>query len=78
MTPKATSQERSRNLPGARPRSDNKPRSDDKPRIDKARETQQAISEDVGETEDRDRDLAHGEGGAIDLPTRPGDLSKDD
>ena len=33
---------------------------------------------DADETEDRDRDLVHGEGGTIDLPTRPGDLSKDD
>ncbi|WP_256466860.1 hypothetical protein [Bradyrhizobium sp. 149] len=39
---------------------------------------QEAIIEDTGETEDRGRDLVRGEGGAIDLPTRPGDLSKDD
>ncbi|MEY9362305.1 hypothetical protein ABH994_005026 [Bradyrhizobium yuanmingense] len=27
---------------------------------------------------DDGRDLAHGEGGSIDLPTQPGDLAKDD
>lgn len=78
MTPKATSQERSRNLPGAKPRSGNKPRSSDRPRIDKARETQHVIIEDASETEDRDRDLVHGDGGTIDLPSKPGDLSKDE
>ena len=56
----------SRDLPGA------------KPRIDKERNTQGAIIEDAGETVDRDRDLVHGDGGTIDLPTKPGDLSKDD
>lgn len=49
-----------------------------KPRIDKERETQEAIIEDAGETEDNGRDLVHGDGGTIDLPTKPGDLSKDD
>ncbi|MEZ2146466.1 hypothetical protein AAE026_29890 [Bradyrhizobium sp. DN5] len=78
MTLKATSPKTSRNLPGAKPRSDNRPHSDNKPRIDKARDTQQAIIEDSGETEDGDRDLVHGDGGTIDLPTKPGDLSKDD
>ena len=72
MTLKTTSQEASRNLPGG------KPRSDSKPRIDKARDTQEAIIQDAGETEDRDRDLVHGDGGTLDLPTKPGDLSKDD
>lgn len=56
----------SRDLPGPQPR------------IDKARETQEAIIEDAGETEDNGRDLVHGDGGTIDLPTKPGDLSKDD
>ncbi|MBR0822347.1 hypothetical protein [Bradyrhizobium liaoningense] len=59
-------QKTSRNLP--RP----------KPRIDKERDTQEAIIEDASETDDRDRDLVHGDGGTIDLPTKPGDLSKDD
>ncbi|WP_441237516.1 hypothetical protein [Bradyrhizobium sp. 930_D9_N1_4] len=56
----------SRNIPGP------------KPRIDKERDTQEAISEDAGETEDSGRDLLHGDGGTIDLPTKPGDMSKDD
>ena len=49
-----------------------------KPHIDKERDTQEAIVEDAGETEDNNRDLVHGEGGTIVVPTRPGDLSKDD
>ena len=49
-----------------------------KPHTDKAREMHEAIVEDAGATEDRGRDLAQGEGGTIDLPTKPGDLSKDD
>ncbi|PWE81707.1 hypothetical protein XF30_12795 [Bradyrhizobium sp. SUTN9-2] len=49
-----------------------------KPRIDKERATQQAIVEDADATADDGRDLAHGEGGTIDLPTQPGDLAKDD
>jgi hypothetical protein len=56
----------SRDLPGQKPRIDGEP------------DTQEAIISDADETEDRDRDLVHGEGGTIDLPTRPGDLSKDD
>ncbi|MET4277654.1 MULTISPECIES: hypothetical protein [unclassified Bradyrhizobium] len=66
MTLKTNSQNTSRNLPLR------------KPRIDKDRDTQETIVEDAGVTEDSDRDLVHGEGGTIDLPTRPGDLSKDD
>jgi hypothetical protein len=66
MTQKTTSQQRSRNLPGARPRSD------------KARERQGAIVEEPGESADGGRDLARGEGGTVDLPGKPGDLSKDD
>lgn len=65
MTP-VTSPKTSRDLAGP------------KPRIDKERETQEAIIEDAGETEDHGRDLVHGDGGTIDLPTKPGDLSKDD
>lgn len=49
-----------------------------KPRKDKDRDRQEAVIEDAGETEDNSRDLVHGDGGTIDLPTRPGDLSKDD
>ena len=53
-----------RDLPGA------------KPRKDTARETQDAIIENIDATDDRD--LAHGEGGTIDLPRTPRDLSQDD
>lgn len=63
---KTTSPRTSRDLP------------EPKPRIDKDRDTQEAIIEDAGETEDNGRDLVHGDGGAIDLPTKPGELSKDD
>ena len=52
-----------------------KPSGEIKPRIDKAREMQESIIEESAES---DRDLVQGEGGAIDLPTKPGDLSKDD
>lgn len=48
------------------------------PRVDKHRDRQDAMIEDAGETGDTGRDLAHGDGGTIDLPTKPGDLSKDD
>ncbi|MCA1429530.1 hypothetical protein I6F29_26980 [Bradyrhizobium sp. NBAIM16] len=64
-TPPGTSQdETSRNRPGS------------KPSIDKEHSTQ--IVEGAAATEDDGRDLAHGEGGSIDLPTQPGDLAKDD
>ncbi|MCK1722526.1 hypothetical protein [Bradyrhizobium sp. 141] len=66
MTPKTTLQQTPRRLPG------------DKPRREKKRDMQDPIIEDSGETGDRDRDLEHGEGGAISLPEKPGDLSKDD
>ncbi|MBR0704408.1 hypothetical protein JQ599_31200 [Bradyrhizobium diazoefficiens] len=72
MTSKATSQQTSRNMAGAGPRSDGKPR------LDKARDLQEAIIEDAGEPADSGRDLVHGDGGTIELPTRPGDFSKDD
>ncbi|MDF0583884.1 hypothetical protein [Bradyrhizobium yuanmingense] len=49
-----------------------------KPRIEAERATQHAIAEDADATADDGRDLAHGEGGSIDLPTKPGDMSKDD
>jgi hypothetical protein len=42
-----------------------------RPRIDDERA-------DADVTADHGRDLAHGEGGTIDLPTKPGDVSKDD
>ncbi|WP_164718370.1 hypothetical protein [Bradyrhizobium sp. LVM 105] len=52
------------------PRTDRKPRS--KPIPD------QAIIDEPGVSADGGRDLARGEGGTIDLPAGPGDLSKDD
>ncbi|HXH43570.1 MAG TPA: hypothetical protein VNK51_06965 [Bradyrhizobium sp.] len=45
-----------------------------KPSIDEERPTQQVIVEEA----DNGRDLAHGEGGSIGLPTQSGDLAKDD
>ena len=66
MIPQTTSSTTSRKIPGPTPR------------IDKARARQEAIIEDAGETEDKDRDLVNGDGGTIDIPTKPGDLSKDD
>lgn len=49
-----------------------------RPKPHKDRDRQEAVIEDAGETEDNSRDLVHGDGGTIDLPTKPGDLSKDD
>lgn len=71
MTSRPQAPRTSRDLPGAKP-------GIDKARIDKAGETQEAAIADAGETEDDTRDLVHGEGGTIDVPARPGDLSKDD
>ena len=61
-----------------KPRNEKSPRNEDKQRIDEERPLHEAIIEDAGETGDGGRDLAHGDGGTIDLPARPGDLSKDD
>ena len=47
------------------------------PRKDEARETGKAIIEDADKTGGRDRDLEHGDGGTLGLPTRPGDLDRD-
>ena len=68
---KTTSIDTSRDLPEARPRSAGKPH------VDK-RGTQEAIVENTAETGDGGRDLVQGEGGTIELPTKPGDLTKDD
>jgi hypothetical protein len=56
----------SRNMPGAEPRKNSE------------RDTQETIIEDADKTEDNDRDLVHGDGGTLDMPTKPGDLSRDD
>ncbi|PDT88171.1 hypothetical protein CO669_21305 [Bradyrhizobium sp. Y36] len=60
------------------PGSGTSPRNEDAPRIEEAPPLHEAIIEDADETGDRDRDLVHGDGGSIDLPSKPGDLSKDD
>ncbi|MGC2082842.1 MAG: hypothetical protein WA702_05700 [Bradyrhizobium sp.] len=39
---------------------------------------QQAIIEDADKSDGRDRDLEHGEGGTLGLPSKPGDISQDD
>lgn len=65
-SPKTSSPRTSRDLPAP------------KQSIDKERDTQEAIVEDAGETEDRGRDLVHGDGGTIDVPSKAGDVSKDD
>ncbi|WP_375159387.1 hypothetical protein [Bradyrhizobium sp. RDT46] len=62
----------------ANPRGETKPRSEVEPRRDKERAPDRPVIGESGESADGGRDLARGEGGAIDLPARPGDLSKDD
>lgn len=47
-------------------------------REDTARDTRDAAVATADKTGVDDRDLVHGEGGTIDLPTRPGDLARDD
>jgi hypothetical protein len=54
----------SRDLPGTRPHKDEE------------RDTQVAIINDADKTDGKDRDLVHGDGGTIDLPVKPGDMSK--
>jgi hypothetical protein len=53
-------------------------RRDPSQRKDGAGDMQQAIIEDADKTEGRDRDLEHGEGGTLGLPSKPGELSQDD
>lgn len=48
------------------------------PRKDKKRELEEARIADAPETGDEDRDLVHGEGGTIEIPAKPSDISKDD
>lgn len=47
-------------------------------KIDKERELRKAIIEDAPKNDGDDRDLVHGEGGTLGLPTKPDDLSHDD
>jgi hypothetical protein len=44
-----------------------------KPREDTERETREAIVKDADKTDGADRDLVHGDGGTIDLPSKPAD-----
>jgi hypothetical protein len=48
------------------------------PRKHEEGQTQQAIVEGADEDDGKDRDLVHGDGGTIELPVKPGDMSKDD
>lgn len=64
MTQKPMTQKTSRNLPEPEPRKDSE------------RDTREAIIADADKTDDRD--LVHGDGGTLDMPTKPGDLSRDD
>jgi hypothetical protein len=50
---------------------------DTKPHKDEERDTQNAIIKDADKTDGKDRDLVHGDGGTIDLPVKPDDISKD-
>jgi len=42
------------------------------------RDAQQAIIEVADKSDGKDRDLVHGDGRTIDLPVKPGNVSKDD
>ena len=66
LTPNKLAPNPPRNLPGA------------KPRNDEERDTRNAIIQDADKTDGNSRDLVHGDGGTIDLPVKPGDVSKDD
>jgi hypothetical protein len=48
------------------------------PRGDEERDTRQGIVEDAAENDGKHRDLVHGDGGTLDLPVKPCDMSKDD
>jgi hypothetical protein len=48
------------------------------PRSNTERETQQAIIKDADKTDGSDRDLVHGDGGTIELPTKSTDINRDD
>ncbi len=49
-----------------------------KPLDDKKRGGRDVTIEDADENNDQGRDLARGEGGTLDMPVKPGDLSRDD
>ena len=45
---------------------------------EKARNLREAFIEDADRTDVAGRDLEHGDGGTLDMPTKPSDLSHDD
>ncbi len=47
-------------------------------RNDKQRERQEAAAKDADKSDVADRDLVHGEGGSVGLPTKPDDIDHDD
>jgi hypothetical protein len=47
-------------------------------KTDKEREMQNSIVEDAAKNDGADRDLVHGDGGTLGLPTKPEDLNHDD
>jgi hypothetical protein len=47
-------------------------------KTDKERDMRDAIIEDAAESDGADRDLVHGEGGTLGMPTKPEDLNQDD
>jgi hypothetical protein len=48
------------------------------PRKDKEAEAQKAVIQDAAQYDGKDRNLVHGDGGTLDMPVKPGDISKDD
>jgi hypothetical protein len=47
-------------------------------KTDKERDLQNSIIEDAPKNDGADRDLVHGDGGTLGLPTKPEDLNQDD
>jgi hypothetical protein len=47
-------------------------------KTDKERDLRESIIEDAPMNDGADRDLVHGEGGTLGLPTKPEDLNQDD
>jgi hypothetical protein len=47
-------------------------------KTDKERDMQDSIVEDAAKSDGTDRDLVHGDGGTLGLPTKPEDLNQDD
>jgi hypothetical protein len=47
-------------------------------KTDKERDMQNSIVEDAAKSDGADRDLVHGDGGTLGLPTKPEDLNHDD